>query len=216
MKLLSVEQARAMWLFPFPDINPSGKYIVPVSVELIKRYKFATVPNIPEAIKNNQGIIFGTGAFTHDKRGEIQVDLGIYNDGFVGDTKTNTDSSEEFLHDIFTYLKSEFGLLYPNNIRKQYLSKIYVETKKSLNSLNPKLERFTKSLTEKSYAFGSVAYELSGINLSTEQRNAIAPPIFRFERAEKSPFSSNRYYSFAGLKTSDHLELVEQFLSILS
>lgn len=216
MKLLSVEQARSIWLFPFGDINPSGKYIVPISMKLVERYKFANVPNIVDSIKNDKGILFGTGVFVHGKRGEVTVDIGIYNDGIVGDTKADTDASEEFLHDVLQWMEKEFGLHYPENIRKQYSSKMHIETKKSLNSLNPKLSKFAKTLTQKSAIFGNIEYELGGLNFVTQQGNALAPPIFRFERSEKVPYSDNRYYSFAGLRTVEHLDLLNQLEMILS
>ena len=122
MKLLSIEQARAMWIFPLAEINPNGKYLQPVIAELIKRYKFSNVPNIAEAIQKNQGIILGQGAYAYGKVGEIQADIGIYNDGLVGDTTKDTDASDAMLTDILKWIQKEYGLQYPKNIRKQYVS----------------------------------------------------------------------------------------------
>lgn len=215
MKLLSVEQARAIWLFPAADINPSGKYLLPLLAELVKKYRFTTVPNIAEAIKNNQGIILGHGAYTYGDRGELQADLGIYNDGLVADTKADTDVSDTLLNDVLIWVQKEYGLKYPGNIKKIYWSRLYVETNKALNSLNPKLAKFAKSLIEKSTGLGAVAYELGGINFTTEQKGPLVPPVFRFERAEKIPYSENRYFSFAGMTTADHLEFLDQLESIL-
>lgn len=215
MNLLSVEQARAIWLFPTADLNPYGKYIYPMTEGIISRYKFSNIPNIPEAIKNNQGIILGNGAFTSDKYGEIGVDLGIYNDGLVGDTKADTDASDAFITDVLTWISKEYGLQYPKNIRKQYANKIYVESNKRLNELSDKLEKFTKALSAKSSLLGNVTYELGGINFTAEQVGSLVPAVFRFERAEKLPYSDNRYYSFAGLPSKDHLELLDQLEAIL-
>lgn len=215
MNILSVEQARAIWLFPAADINPSGKYLYPLLMDLVKRYKFANLPNIAEAIKNNQGILLGNGVYTHSKRGELHAELGIYNDGLVGDTKADTEASETFLDDLLTWVQKEYGLQYPKNIRKQYGSKLYVETKKSLNSLNPKLGKFANAISAKSKALGKLAYELGGVNFTAEQTGPLVPAVFRFERAEKGPYSDNRYYSFAGLSTADHLELLDQLETIL-
>lgn len=216
MKLLSVEQARAIWLSPTADINPTGKYLLPILVDLIKKYKFTNVPNVADVVSKNEGLLLRNGAFIYEKQGAIQVDLEIYGDGFVSETKSSTAASEAMLHEVLTWIQKEHGLQYPKNIRKQYLSKLHVETKKSLKLLAPKLDKFTRLLNAKAALLGSVTYELGGVNLTAEQSSStVAPPIFRFERAEKIPYSANRYYSFAGLPTSDHLELLGQFENIL-
>lgn len=215
MKLLSVEQARSIWLFPMADMNPSGKFLYPIIGDIISRYKFSNIPDIAEAIKNNQGIILGNGAFAHKKHGEISADLGIYNDGLVGDTKTDSDASDTFIDDLLTWISKEYGLKYPNNIRKQYASKIYVESNKRLDALNPKLEKFANALSAKSISLGKVSYELGGINFTAEQTGSLVPAVFRFERVEKVPYSDNRYYSFSGLSIADHLELLDQLEEIL-
>lgn len=216
MKLLSVKQARAIWLFPAADINPTGKYLYPLLGEMIKRYKFANIPNISEAIKNNQGLLFGTGVFSHGNLGEITVELGIYNDGLVGDTKSSTSASEAFLEDLLQWTSKEYGLNYPKNIKKRYMTELYVETGKALGSLNAKLERIAKAISLKSEDDNKSPYQLGGILFAAEQKTAFVPPLFKFERAEKSPFSDNRYYSSAGLRSEDHIEILEQLEDVLT
>lgn len=216
MKLLSVKEARAIWLFPIEDVNPSGKYLYPLLGELVKKYKFAQVPNVAEAVKNNQGIVLGQGAFTFGKRGESWAELGIYNDGLVGATHSHTDASEALLTEILSWASKEYGLQPPKSIRKLYASELYVETNSSLGSLNPQLARFAKALSAKMKIVTRSAYELGGINFAAEQSSPFVPPLFRFERADKMPFSENRYFSASGLPTADHLELLGQLEEILS
>ena len=215
MKLLSVEQARSIWLFPTADVNPTGKFIGPIFADLIKIYKFGSVPNLPEAIKKNAGVQFSVGMFNSPKHGPINADVGIFNDGLIGDTRTDTDTTDEFLDDILTRGKKEMGLEYPANIRKQYASKVHVEVSKSLNSLNSKLEMFAKHISEKSPGFSNATYQLGGINFVAEQVGPLASQVFRFEKVENVPFSTNRYYSFAAMRTTDHLELLAQLEAIL-
>jgi len=216
MKLLSVEQARAVWLFPMGDMNPTGKFMLPFLLQLVNRYKFASVPNISEAIKKNEGIFLEQGVYTDEKRGDVSVELAIYNDGLIADTHADTDVSDDLLEDALTHAQKEFGLVSPKHIRKQHTSKIYVETERKLNSLSPSLAALNSALNKKLKHFGDVSYELGGINLVTEQAGPLTPPVFRFERAETNRYSDNRYYSIAGLRTADHLELLDQLESLLS
>lgn len=200
-----------MWLFSTLEINPRGKYFMSVFAELIKRYSFSNVPNVIEAIRKNEGVILGQGSYTHNEHGNVHAELGIYNDGLVGDTRADTDVSEALLDDVLSWLKKDYSYEYPADIRKQYVSKIYVQLNKSINTVNPKLEKFQKALDKKTPYVGSLSFQVEGIQFASEQTGPFAPPHFRIERMAKTPYDRNRYYSFAGLKTSDHLEMINLF-----
>lgn len=216
MKLHAVRQARVMWLFPTDEINPQGKYFLPLLMELTKRYNFANIPDVAAAMKKNAGIVLEHGSYTYGTSGDFQIDLGIYNDGLVGDTKSDTDISDSLLNDVLAWLKKEHSFAYPTDMRKTYASKLHFEVSGSLNSLNAKLEKFSKAISSKSQYFGKVDYELGGLNFVAQQVGPLLPQVFRFEREENRPFSSNRYYSFAAMPTKDHIALIEQLEQILS
>jgi hypothetical protein len=215
MKLLSVEQARAAWMFPLVDMNPLGKYLLPVAVAIAGRYKFGAVPNVIDAIKKKEGLIFGQGSFAHPRHGDISLDIAIYNDAIFADTRTDTDASEAFLADLLLWMDKEYGLKYPENARKTYISRVYVHTPKKLSSLNPKLEKFAKSVTGKIKSFGQVSYEFAGISFYSEQVSPLIPHPFRFERADNIPFSEGRYYSYAAMQTGDHLAMLNELEELL-
>ncbi len=215
MKLSSVKLARTVFLFPAGDVNPAGKYLLPILSALIKRYRFATFPSFAEAVQTDQGIKLAQGVFSHREWKEIAVDLAIYNDGLVADTRAGTDVSEAFIEDLFSWIRDEHGLERPRSITKQYISEIIVETNASLISLNVKLERFARNLTAKVKGFGKVSYQLTGLSLWTEQFGPVAAPGFRFERAVGVPRQQDRYYSVAPLRTADHVLLLEQLEEIL-
>ena len=216
MKLLSVEQARAAWLFPLMDMNPLGKYLLPITIALSTRYKFANNPNVVEALKKKEGLIFGNGVFAHPKLGELTLDIAIYNDAVFADTRADTEASDAFMEDLLMWLANEYGLKYPENPRRQHISRVFVQSKKRLNSLNPRLEKFARALSARSEGFGSVAYELGGVNFTAQQAGPLVPHVFRFERAENIPYSENRYFSYAALPTKEHLALLDELEEILS
>ncbi len=216
MKLKSVEQARAIWFYQAADVNPTGKFWIPMLPDLVTRYKFSDLPNVTEAIKNKTGLIFGQGAFNHPTLGEINLDIALYNDAIFADTRTSTDASEHFLDDFHKWMESA-GFAPPAHIRKHFLSRIFVEMETELKYLNPKLEEFARLLTAKSKRadLGNINFGLSGLLFTTQQASGLVPPPFKFERADNVPFSQNRYFSLSGLRTSEHLELLEKLEELL-
>lgn len=209
MKLLSTEQARAIWYFTLADINPNGILLLNMLNAMVVRYKFADLPNITDVIKNKKTLVFGQGAFQHPQFGEIGLDVAVYNDAIFSDTRTSTDASEAFIVDFFKWAEAEFGLKSPQNVRKQFVSRVFVEMDKEMNSLNPKLEKFCSALSKKAGIFGNPKYQYTGMTFGAEQANNFAPATFRFERAENVPLAQNRYYSFGAMPTSDHTEMLE-------
>lgn len=215
MKLLSIRHARAIWLMPMNDMNPRGKYLLPLLLGLIDRYKFQDVPNIQEALKKQQGIKLTAGVFNAPKAGPIAVDFSIFNDGLVADTRCSTDEAELFIKDLFNWGMKEFGIQVPQSVKRQYLSEFHFELDRSLGSLNPKLGAIAKKLTGKIVDDDSAVFEFFGFSFGQEFKGGRTHPQFRIERAENTPIKENRFYSSAPLKTVDHIELVEDVLSLL-
>ena len=215
MKLLSIKLARAIWLFPTLDVNPRGKYMFPLLPALIDRYQFANVPDLQEAIKQQKGVKLGSGMFSYKKNEQLAVELGIYNDGLVGDSRSSTIGSEAFLADCLKFAVNEFGLKEPQSITRQFVSEVHVEVEQSLSTLNPRLAAFMKKLSGKVSATQESAYELSGLMFAGVGVGGRNPSPFRFERVENTVPSENRFWSFAPLATDDHLALLDDLVSIL-
>lgn len=207
MRLVSVQRARALWLFPLADINPTGKYILPVLAAIVKRYSFANVPNLAEALQKQEGAIFGQGCFTFESE-QVGVELALYNDGIIGDTTSSTDASDAFLEDLLEWVVTEHGLNRPSLVRRAYASEIYVECDHTLASLTPGLDAFGIRLNQVLNQYRNAAYTLTGIAFTAQQTSAIQNPPFRFEKAEGLPAPHNRYYGAAPVKTHEHVELL--------
>ena len=216
MELLNVQRARAVWLLDLNDLNPRGKSIRESLIDWLgSAYHFSKKPSSPNDLDETKALAFTGGKF--QIRGEvfIEVELRIYNDGVVGDTRSSTEDTERFLQDVLETFSKEFSLPFrPEMIRKKlYHSELNVSTDKSLNLLNPKLVKFTQKLAELS---GVPGLEPTGIKFWAN--NAVNPPVseFSFERKLGTMFEEQRYWSKAPLQTSQHLDMLNLLESVLA
>ena len=218
MNLLRISLARSIWLFPFEDLNPRGRYWLPIYDALIKRYNFASSPQSIEDVKPNEGVKVQFGVFEKSQKEQVSVDLTIHNDGMVADTRSSTRDSDAFLEDAFNWMATDFGLSSISKLirRKTYVSELHVYMESSLNILNPKLEEFTKHLSSRVVGYESLSFETGGISFWADPTEAGITNPFSLERLEGEPFKENRYLSKAPLQTEDHLELLEELEKILS
>jgi len=222
MKLLSVKQARSIWLMYLVDLNPRGLNLFTLIPQIITKYNFQLYPTKPEELdigKDTREIKFSAGSFQKDQQHNIGFDLTIYNDGLMVDTRSSTDDSDVIIDEFLNWLSTAGLVPYQDVLRsKLYVSELWVQTDKSLNTLNPKLESFAKRVTSLivGHEYHPIAFETSGITFWTDPTVGNPPGAFRFERLIDVPFSENRYYSAAPLQTNIHLEMLEEFESILS
>ncbi|MGP8048981.1 MAG: hypothetical protein ACLPYB_00085 [Desulfobaccales bacterium] len=221
MRLLTVKQARSLWFVYLADLNPHGRNLFSLVPIIIEKYNFKLFPNLNklEEMDLQKGIKFGHGGFQRDPENNIEIDLTIYNDGFIADTRSSTSDSDAFLDQFLTWISSDFNFVPYKEVlrRKLYVSELWVHTDKSLKSLNPRLENFAKKITSviEGHTYHDIDYEPVGIIFNTNP--VLQPPgPFRFERLIDIPFAENRYYSGGPLQTEVHLELLEELENILS
>ena len=211
MKLLSINLARSLWFCPIEELNPRGKSLYNIIPYLIDKYKFKVFPSgneIPDATK---GIKFDDGEFLTSGNELISINLTIYTDGLVADSRFSTDESDAFLTDVLMNLHRDFSFPHFELIIRRigYVSQLYVNNDKSLELLNPKLKKISEYLSNNVKGFGEILFELGGISFWPDQTNIIKPFGFTFERVLNVAFSENRYYSAAPLQTDKHLNLLD-------
>jgi hypothetical protein len=223
MKLLSIKQARSIWLIYLIELNPRGLSLFTLINPIIEKYKFQIYPTKPEEFgysKEIREIKFIGGSFPRDQQHNIAFDLTIFNDGLMVDTRSSTDDSDGIIDEFLTWVSAEFDLVpYQEVLRsKLYLSELFVQTEKSLNSLNPKLANFGALLTSLivGHEHHPIAFETSSLSFWTNPTIDNPPGPFRFERVIDAPFNTNRYYSAAPLQTEAHLKILEELEKILS
>jgi hypothetical protein len=215
MELLSVQRARSIWLFDAYDLNPHGKELGSLIAWLRDRYKFQKVPAHINDLDESKALYYAGGQF-QIKRDFISVDLRIYGDGIVADTRSSTDDTDLFLFDVLQSAAKEFALAYrPEIVRKRlYVSEITVRCAIRLEAMNPKLEKFTEKLTAATGA--KVSSKLASIAFWRDILPNPSASVFRFERKWGAEFSENRYFSRAPLQTDKHLELLEELEKVFS
>lgn len=219
MKLLSVNLARSLWFCSTAELNPRGLNLYPIIIPLLlDLYKFKKYPSEKEVHDETAGVKFENGEFISTDGMPIVINLIVFTDGLMAETRSSTQDSDAFLTEILTRLSEDYNLPHYEQIirRKNYISQLYVETNKSMESLNPKLREISKYLSNNVVGFGEATFEVGGISFWPDQRNAIKPINVSFERVLNVPFSENKYFSAAPLQTEIHLELLDKLENILS
>ena len=218
MQLLNVIRARSIWLADTFDLNPRGKYIGPSIIELLKdNYHFLKYPASPNDLDQNNALVFSQGSFQIKKDLVIAVDLSIYQDGVVADTRSSTKETDTFIENTLSLAVKAFGLEYRSEMIRQklYVSELTVRPKNPLSGLNSGLLAFANKITSLLGEQGTTIYEPASISFWPDPSVTTQQVNFQFERKTNIPFSENRYYSRAPLHTDDHLKLLEEFEDLL-
>jgi len=197
-------------LFDTHDLNPHGKDLGAAFIDWLKStYHFTKYPANVNDLDDTKALCYLGGQF-EAKEGPISVELRIYNDGIVGDTRSETDDTDSFLSGLLLSAAKEFRLPYrPEIIRKRlYVSEMTVRTSMSLASVNPNLVNFAQKLARLTGA--NAPLQLTSIGFWQDILPNPSASTFRFERKWGAEFSDNRYFTRAPLQTSIHLELLRE------
>jgi hypothetical protein len=223
MELLSVGVARSLWFVDVREMNPRGReFRTGLFSVLSEKYDFAKSPyddnNETPNTKESPGYKFIDGSFVNPEGIEVMVNLTIFDDGLLAETRSSTDDADAFLDEVVQLAVDEFWLIFkPEMItRKVYVSELYVSPSRPLSDLNRKLDQMAARLTAlTSMPDYPVRYEPAGLIFYSDPIPKQEPGVFRFERKTDSPFSHNKFYSIAPLPTEAHLKLLDELEQIL-
>ncbi|HEY2545124.1 MAG TPA: hypothetical protein VGI46_03570 [Candidatus Acidoferrum sp.] len=218
MDLLNVVKARSVWLFDINDLNPRGKSVFPELIDWLKdNYSFSKVPSSPADFDETKALAFLDGHFQAKEEIFLSVDLRIYNDGLIADTRASTKDTDAFLADVLDSAMREFTLAHGSEINRRtlYVSELTVRSSRSLDGLNPGLLDFCKRISVLLGIENKAPFETFGISFWNDPALPTGLQHFRLERKVGVPFSENRYYSIAPLQSDDHLALLKEFESLL-
>lgn len=218
MELLNIIRARSVWLFDVRDINPRGRYFELALIAWLKeRYTFTKYPSSITDIDQTGGLVFSSGSFHLRTDSLITVDLSIYNDGLVADTRSSTRDTDTFIDDVLSSAVQEFEIVfYPEMIRRKlYVSEMHVRSNRPLSSINPRLEGFASRLASMISIQKDARLELSSIGFWPDENSPAGTSRFLFERQLNTSFAEQRYFSSAPLQTEDHLKLLNEFEDLL-
>ncbi len=221
MKLLSIVSAKSLWFFDPRELNPRGKSIYPELIDWLREeYDFEEVPKSQTDTNPQGGLEFKRGHFEVDAKTNefVDVDLTLFTDGALADTRSSTRDSDAFLERTLKAMAECFGLEHDSSlIRKRgYINEVIYRSDRSLSALNPRLEQFCSRLSDLS----NRPIQTIAVMFGRDPKEAMMPaptlPAFSFERLTNAPFSENRYYSKAPIDTEAHIKLLEEFEDILS
>lgn len=221
MKVISVNSARTSWLFPLSELNPTGKSVTEVFLQLQKKYNFRKAPaHMFDIDQTSKGLVFEQGEFVNRDIVPIIVKLSIFTDGLVADCWSSTRDSEDFLKDVVTWLKLDHGLSLPSDriAKTIYMSELIVTTEKNPESINPKMERFCQFVADKVSSVGrdNPGYTMGGLSLWVKDHNQSNPaPQYRFELKAGTPLEERRFYSAAPVTTDDHIAILNEHEKLL-
>lgn len=210
MNLLTIAGARSIWLFQIYDWNPRGRSLIPIYSSLVEKYNFQKYPKLNE-IDWQKGVKFEDGVFVNKAGEQLAINLTVYNDGVVADTRSSTIDSDYFLEEMLGYFTTAFGFPdYQLVLRKKaYASEMVVRLERPTDSINPKLRAFADRLSAL-LPNDNIPFR-AAINLASDPERAGTALSFRLEPAAGFPFSENRYYSLAPLPTDVHLSVLQEF-----
>jgi hypothetical protein len=212
MRLLAVRSARSIWLIPQYFLNPKGLFLRPAALQLKDRYQFLKSPFDNNTI-GTQEVKYEQGAFVGIDGAPIQIEsLVLHPNGIVVDTHTSTDAGDAFLTDIGNWLVKDFGLpsFADAPIKRLYASELNVILEKQPSFLNPRLKPFVDAVSAHVGDEITGQVDLLSFQLSTDQTRSPTPNTFRIDREVSTSFRDNRYYSYAPLRTDEHLKLLQK------
>jgi hypothetical protein len=209
MRLLSVRVARSIWLIPISHLNPRGRNILPALSSVLERYSFAKPPT-PESVTGTPlKVVFELGAFTNPDGIPIAVNLTLHDDGLVAETRSSTDDADLFLEDLLSWAAEKYQLLKYTEleVKKIYSSEVLVKFQKPVDVFNEKFSGFADAIK---LGPNQEPIELAALIFGSDPARG-RQMLLRIEREIDTPFGENRYYSYAPIKTSEHLKLLELF-----
>jgi hypothetical protein len=218
MEVLAVRTARTIAYVTGEELNPYGKAVYPKLTEaVVEKYGFMAYPKELSDFDEEKGIVYGAGRW-----GDIAIErLTLFNNGLVVDTRSSTADSEAIIEEGLQWMADTFGLVFrPDMIaRKQYLSELVVRCAKPLDGLNPKLRPFAEKLSKAVSKIANQPLEFQTSNIAigfdTLSTKLTFSP-FRVERLIDVPFAENKFYAGAPLPTDLHIELLNEFETLLA
>jgi len=226
MRFINTEMGRVVRLFPVEEIRPPEGLHPPTAIRMLgEHYSFGYTPDLRRTWEEAQkdGLKFQLGKLVHGNRTINVNDFTLYNDGIVA-TAASTDDAELFLDDLLAWGKEVFGYRDINRAtaRTLYFSNVIVELESSPDSLLKNFTILSESLVKllrTTYGL-DIPIQLSGVGLHFDRTLTVPAwqtlTQFTLERRISQPYSKNRFYSDAPLKTKDHLAFLEIIESTLN
>ena len=179
-----------------------------------KRYKFKSAPTYEQIAKDEKGPFnFVYGTFQAGDR-VLTIEqfviqyVGVYTTTVAASIKTDTDDVDLFLSEIEQMAHQEFKVDTTKVNPDYHNSVLEVKFDKPISAYFAQLDKLVQRLKNKveEYGFRNRNFEVAGFSVQVDSTNQQLPQLgsFTLERRAGAPFSENRYFSQAPLRTADH------------
>jgi hypothetical protein len=214
MKVVTKEGGRILDRLSTEELRPAKGIFLPDFIAAINaRYKFTSYPtNLMEAAKGG-GAKFEYGKFDMDDGPAVIKELSLYSDGLICEAY-DTPMADLVLDDFIEWATAEFNMQPRQNpVMRTYSNSLVCIFEKEVESALDKISQmnklFSKSLKD---AYGwDYKVDLARIACQVDPTNIphLRNTNFVIERRVQSPFSENRFFCLAPLKTDAHIKLLE-------
>lgn len=213
MKLLAIEQTTLLRLGVLS--RPDGQMFLPDAILALQdKFQFSGAPDgktaRPESLEFSQG-----------KHGKFTIgSLGIYNDGIVLKSQSDSARLDEFISFLEDWAKSTFEIEfhYSMAVKSIYESALVVQSDAKGIKFFKKLSRIEKSLADKLASDTEMQcdVEFNSFSLSLHPKNlrTFKPVPFKLEQRVGSEPSVGHWFSLAPLSTQSHLELLAELAAL--
>ena len=219
LKIILNEAGRAHQNLVPDEVRATSNYYLPDAMRLISdRYGFSQTPSI-EDMKTTGGV-FKDGRLVSGTKKINIAEIGMFNDGIYA-LAQDTTAADFIVDDLITWAEQAIGLR-PSitKIPRKYDNAVVVEFE---GNIEGRLDIFNEMISSYSGMLTSLYNETVSVSLyqigfafeSLDVKLAINTK-FTVVRRYGLPFSSNRYYCIAPLKTEMHIDLLEKFEKALS
>lgn len=234
MKLIANLQGHSVIRALPEDVVPRNGVPWPELIEAVsKRYRFANQPPIPNIVPGQPitWVAFQNGEIDGSD-GKVAIQQIAITTGGAIVTCNTTDQSDLVLADLAQFLDHSFEFRIAAATKKRdYVNDVVVEFDHGIEqylAFIGKIEGMISSAILKNessmpkFALKRIAFGREGFD-PAERAMALVSPLdiiettdFVIERRIKVPYSENRYYSRAPLRSSEHFSVLEQIEEVMS
>lgn len=208
MELVGIDNSKVIHLTQL--YRPAGQlFQAEAAIKIAQRYSFAQMPSIDDLSKNERSFKLG-------KFNDFQItEMGVYSDGFIVASATDTDLIDEFIDDILAWSKNEFGLIEPPGTKNErsYESYLVVKSQTDLaKAFAPRND--LAALANKIFRperYSGTGLQPTGFMLEVDHTQYPArrkPLNLIVDRRLGQSFDENLFFAQGPLRTKDYLKFL--------
>jgi hypothetical protein len=215
MKIQSTD-AQVWWIALADEIRPArGIDGSKLALALQSTFNFQS----PYKEMKAGGAEFLNGRLVDGDREILITKIAVFNDGVHIQVPTDTDDAEIALQKALT-VAFDLGVRRPTSTPVHFpQSTLIVDFECSLESILPRalLKKISKAMpiAGESHLL-NIATNFDAEKIANGRWRGINPTLFRVDRRVSVPYDLNRYFCVANMKSSDHIEILNDFEKVAS